>query len=203
MEEHKCNKCLKSFLNKKTLKKHLNNLNSCLRNKEPKLNCVFCEKIFINKYTRIRHETTSCSVKNENDRIKLLEEKLLKLEQIIKNGMNSITENTIPPTTIQNINNTITNNKSALDGSTKKQKKHISSTIKKLVWNINIGEDIGKSKCMCCNSTDITQISFNCGHIIAESNGGATVVSNLKPICQNCNSSMNTKNMYEFMISLK
>lgn len=84
----------------------------------------------------------------------------------------------------------------------KKKKKTISSTIKKLVWNINIGEEIGKTKCVCCKSTDITQMSFNCGHVIAEANGGETIVSNLKPICQNCNSSMGTKNMNEFMRSL-
>ena len=87
--------------------------------------------------------------------------------------------------------------------SNKSKKKAISSTIKKLVWNINIGEAIGKAKCLCCNSTDITQMSFNCGHIIAEANGGETIVSNLKPICQNCNSSMGTKNMEDFMKTLK
>ena len=85
----------------------------------------------------------------------------------------------------------------------KTKKKSISSTIKKLVWNTNIGEDIGKSKCLCCKSTDITQLSFNCGHIIAEANGGDTIVSNLRPICQNCNSSMGTKNMNDFMETLK
>lgn len=85
----------------------------------------------------------------------------------------------------------------------KKKKKPISATMKKLVWNINIGEEIGKAKCLCCNSTDITQMSFNCGHIIAEANGGETIVSNLKPICQNCNSSMGTKNMEDFMKTLK
>ena len=89
------------------------------------------------------------------------------------------------------------------DESIKKKKKSILATVKRLVWNTNIGEDIGKTKCMCCKSTDITQLSFNCGHIIAEANGGETVVSNLKPICQNCNSSMGTKNMNDFMISLK
>jgi hypothetical protein len=85
----------------------------------------------------------------------------------------------------------------------KKKKKPISSTIKKLVWNTNIGEEKGKSKCLCCKSTEITQMSFHCGHIIAESNGGETIVSNLKPICQNCNSSMGSKDMNEFMKSLK
>lgn len=87
-------------------------------------------------------------------------------------------------------------------GKCKSKKKAISATIKRLVWNTNIGEDIGKSKCLCCKSTDITQMSFNCGHIVAEANGGDTIVSNLKPICQNCNSSMGTKNMEEFMKSL-
>ena len=82
-------------------------------------------------------------------------------------------------------------------------KKKISAAIKKLVWNTNIGEEIGKSKCMCCNSTDITQMSFNCGHIVAEAKGGKTIVSNLKPICQNCNSSMGTTNMNDFMKTLK
>jgi hypothetical protein len=96
-----------------------------------------------------------------------------------------------------------TSNTCEKDETKKKKKKSISATIKRLVWNTNIGEDIGKSKCMCCKSTDITQMSFNCGHIVAEANGGNIIVSNLKPICQNCNSSMGTKNMEDFMKSLK
>ena len=84
----------------------------------------------------------------------------------------------------------------------KKKKKPISATMKRLVWNAHIGEEIGKAKCLCCKITDITQLSFNCGHIIAEYNGGQMIVSNLKPICQNCNSSMGTRDMNEFMRSL-
>lgn len=81
--------------------------------------------------------------------------------------------------------------------------KYISSTVKRLVWNKWIGEEIGKNKCLCCNVTYITQLSFHAGHIISEFNGGETIVSNLKPICQNCNSSMGTKNMNYFMKTLK
>ena len=87
--------------------------------------------------------------------------------------------------------------------STKLNKKKISSTLKRLVWNTNIGEEIGKTKCLCCKSTDITQMSFHCGHVVAEANGGELIVSNLKPICQNCNSSMGTKNMNDFMDTFK
>jgi len=83
-----------------------------------------------------------------------------------------------------------------------KKKIPISAAMKKLVWNKHIGEEIGKSKCLCCKSSYITQLSFHCGHIVAESKGGATIVSNLMPICQNCNSSMGTKNMNDFMKTL-
>ena len=98
---------------------------------------------------------------------------------------------------IENVSN---NNATVIDKKPKK-KKPISAAIKRLVWNTHIGEDIGKHKCLCCKTTDITQMSFNCGHIIAEANGGDLIVSNLKPICQNCNSSMGTRNMNDFMKS--
>lgn len=120
-----------------------------------------------------------------------------KLTKIKSNSSKEIKSNTSPVHTNTDITQEPENLK------TKKKKKPISSTIKKLVWNTNIGEEKGKSKCMCCKSTEITQMSFHCGHIIAESNGGETIVSNLKPICQNCNSSMGAKNMNEFMKSLK
>ena len=81
----------------------------------------------------------------------------------------------------------------------KKRKKSIPLAIKKIVWNKYIGENIGKHKCYCCRLTDITQISFHCGHVISESNGGKINIENLRPICQNCNSSMGTKNMDEFI----
>jgi hypothetical protein len=72
-------------------------------------------------------------------------------------------------------------------------------TLKRKVWEQQIGEDIGKSKCLCCRLTDITQLSFHCGHIISEANGGEIKLDNLRPICQSCNSSMGTVNMDEFI----
>lgn len=82
---------------------------------------------------------------------------------------------------------------------TKVKKKTIPKPLKKLVWNKYIGEEIGKAKCLCCKLTDITQLSFHCGHIISEKNGGDLSVNNLKPICQSCNSSMGIQNMNEFI----
>ena len=66
------------------------------------------------------------------------------------------------------------------------------------MWNKYIGEEIGKTKCLCCNDRFITQMQFHCGHIISEINGGKTNIDNLKPICSICNFSMGRKNMNEF-----
>jgi 5-methylcytosine-specific restriction endonuclease McrA len=81
----------------------------------------------------------------------------------------------------------------------KYKKQPIPVPLRRIVWNNWIGEDIGKAKCMCCKLTDITQLTFHCGHILAESKGGELIKDNLKPICQSCNSSMGNKNMDEFI----
>jgi len=79
-----------------------------------------------------------------------------------------------------------------------KPKKKISQLMKRRVWAKHIGEEIGKHKCLCCNMTDITQLTFNCGHIVAEAKGGELTIENLIPICQSCNSSMGTHNLNEY-----
>ena len=80
----------------------------------------------------------------------------------------------------------------------KPRKKTISKALKLLVWNTNIGEEIGKIKCPCCNNNFISQGNFEVGHIIAEANGGLTNKDNLKPICSVCNKSMGTMNLFKF-----
>ena len=81
----------------------------------------------------------------------------------------------------------------------KPKKKIIPLALKRNVWNKHIGEEIGKTLCLCCKLTDISQMNFSCGHIISENNGGEINLNNLKPICVSCNSSMGTKNMDEFI----
>jgi hypothetical protein len=142
---------------------------------------------------------------NKENNIQLDEKNVIenKIENNIQlNDKNIIIKNKIRKKNIKNLKINKKNNIISKNNIIRKKKKYISAVVKRLVWNNNIGEELGKAKCMCCKVTDITQMSFNCGHIIAESKGGETTVSNLKPICQNCNSSMGTKNMYEFMKTL-
>jgi hypothetical protein len=85
----------------------------------------------------------------------------------------------------------------------RKKKQRIPHTLKKKVWDNKYGMAIGRAICDCCGITPIQQMSFHCGHIESEARGGKTEVDNLIPICQSCNSSMGTKNYYEFKKSLQ
>lgn len=79
------------------------------------------------------------------------------------------------------------------------RKKAIPLSLKRAVWARWIGDDVAKTKCLCCKVQEIHIMSYHCGHVVAEKRGGGTVVDNLRPICQMCNSSMGTKNMNVFM----
>ena len=78
------------------------------------------------------------------------------------------------------------------------KKKSIPKVVKDHTWSKWIGDDIAKTKCMCCEITEIKMNNFHCGHVIAEVNGGLTSIENLRPICSACNLSMKTEDMDEF-----
>jgi 5-methylcytosine-specific restriction endonuclease McrA len=82
-------------------------------------------------------------------------------------------------------------------------KQSIPKALKRQVWTHWIGRELGIAKCLCCQISDIEKDTFSCGHIIAEKNGGALIVENLKPICMSCNSSMGTTNMDVFIKKFK
>jgi hypothetical protein len=81
----------------------------------------------------------------------------------------------------------------------KKKKESIPAAIKTLVWNKWIGEKVAEAGCYCCRITSISMRHFIAGHIISEKNGGKCTIDNLRPICANCNLSMSTMNMNEFI----
>jgi hypothetical protein len=78
------------------------------------------------------------------------------------------------------------------------KKKKIDQSIRISCWNKYIGEEIGKSPCICCKNIHITQHNFHCGHVVASSNGGSLEISNLRPICAICNNSMGIQDMREY-----
>ena len=79
----------------------------------------------------------------------------------------------------------------------KKKRSAIPKALKNEVWDNSIGREKGVGNCYCCNK-EIDSKHFECGHIIAVSNGGTNTLLNLKPVCSLCNKSMGSKNMEEF-----
>jgi 5-methylcytosine-specific restriction endonuclease McrA len=80
-----------------------------------------------------------------------------------------------------------------------KKKEAIPAAIKTLVWNKYIGEKVAEAKCMCCRVTTISMRHFHAGHVLSEKYGGGVTVDNLRPICANCNLSMGSANMADFI----
>ena len=78
------------------------------------------------------------------------------------------------------------------------KRKKIPKQIKTLVWNKYIGSDVAEAPCVSCRTAKISNRSFHCGHVIAESKGGDMTINNLRPICADCNGSMGTRSMNEF-----
>ena len=80
----------------------------------------------------------------------------------------------------------------------KKTKGKIPSAIRHNVWCDWHG-DRREGKCYCCSRETISIANHACGHIISEKNGGKIEISNLRPVCVQCNSSMGIQNMHDYM----
>jgi hypothetical protein len=80
----------------------------------------------------------------------------------------------------------------------KKTKKKIPKGFRLLVWQKYLGIEKGKGVCMCCEEKEITQLEFECGHIISEACGGELILNNILPICSLCNNSMGVQNLYHY-----
>jgi len=160
--------------------------------------CEFCTKI-LSRHDSLKRHYKNCKTKNnanknqstinnkQNIIIANLTNEIERLKsdfKIILNSSLQLAQQVEPNETIVQTNQT---------------KKSIPIIVKRLVWNKYIGEDIGKSKCYCCKLSYITQLSFHCGHVVAEKNGGDINVDNLRPICQSCNSSMGINNMDSYI----
>ncbi len=76
-----------------------------------------------------------------------------------------------------------------------KRKTKIKAALREQVWLRNAGP-VFTTKCQTrwCNN-DINVFNFQCGHVLAESKGGATTVENLVPLCSRCNQSMGTTHL--------
>jgi len=80
-----------------------------------------------------------------------------------------------------------------------KKVKKVAKSQRELVWDTHIGEDILKHKCLCCKRRYIYKHEFEAGHVKSRANGGEDSIDNLRPICVDCNRSMGSMHMEEFI----
>ena len=102
MEIRTCSKCHKEFTSAGNYAQHIRRKTPCV--KDTSSTCLYCNKTFSDKYSKIRHETKTCKEKKLDskrlefleEKNKKLEEKIIELEDMIKKGINpvSITNNT-------------------------------------------------------------------------------------------------------------
>lgn len=201
--EYKCNVCNKNYSSYQSLwihNKKYHSKNNNYNHKQSqitteKLNvnykCEFCNKI-LSRQDSLKRHYTNCKTKMHIDKNKSNVENI-----IITNLTNEIERLKADFKII--LNGSSQSIQPNQPNETTQTKKSIPIAVKRLVWNKYIGEDIGKSKCYCCKLSHITQLTFHCGHVVAEKNGGNIDVDNLRPICQSCNSSMGTHNMDNYI----
>lgn len=77
-------------------------------------------------------------------------------------------------------------------------RKKLPAALRTAVWNHYNGK-VYEAKCYTGCGEIISAHNFECGHVIAVSKNGPSILSNLRPICPNCNKSISNKNMEEFI----
>ena len=78
-----------------------------------------------------------------------------------------------------------------------RRRKSIPKAVKNSVWAKYIGANKAEGACYVCKRT-IHITDFDVGHNKARSKGGSDNISNLRPICRTCNTSMGTQSIESF-----
>lgn len=81
------------------------------------------------------------------------------------------------------------------------RRRGLSKAARLAVWNRFFGERSGVGQCQCCRR-EVTQQTFECGHIVAAAAGGDDDPVNLRPVCGPCNKSMGAVHMDEFALGV-
>ena len=71
--------------------------------------------------------------------------------------------------------------------------------LRRNVWTAHIG-DVFYTQCYTGCGRQVTPFTFYCGHVISKADGGQASVTNLRPICGPCLSSIRGRNLYDFSI---
>lgn len=77
------------------------------------------------------------------------------------------------------------------------RRRKIPKAVRDMVW-MKYMKGKSEGKCYCCRIQTINFANFEVGHNKAVARGGKDNISNLRPICKTCNTSMGTKTIESF-----
>ena len=82
----------------------------------------------------------------------------------------------------------------------RKRVTEVMNPIRLRTW-LNVNGLARRSRCYCCSKTELDMVSseWHVGHVKSACSGGLSEISNLRPICSDCNLDMGTEDMYEYM----
>jgi ribosomal 50S subunit-recycling heat shock protein len=200
-----CKFCKQEFLKKSTLTRHLETAKYCNTGKEKiSFDCSFCSKKLASK-PRLEYHTNICKARKKSESVKTdITLDLMNQVQRMKLEIDELKQQVIQQYNNTNLAENETEeikeeNKEETSVQQPYKKKAIPKSLKMLVWHTYIGKEVGLAKCLCCKNKEITQMDFDCGHVVAESRGGVTTVNNMRPICAKCNRSMKAMDMNDFI----
>jgi len=213
MSTFQCKRCGTEFGAKHHLKQHYQRnivcepivstktyaelLNNDFSKIEKHFKCKYCDKHFSLPSNKCRHERT-CDNKPRSVETKI---------NIIKVNDDLIDEITALRDALRNKENELqllrdeikrVNQEGGTAQQAPKKRKKLSYATRVACWNKYIGITVGETLCLCCKFNTITQMNWECGHIVADSCGGSNDIDNLRPICRHCNNDMGIENMCEF-----
>lgn len=133
------------------------------RNNDEPFRCMYCDMCFNTKQSRSRHQLHYCKqrhvLEQQHNEVDALRQLVESLSQEITNLKNQVVHS--PSSNV--LSSEGNDNMHPL----KKQKAKIPQAKRIACWNRYIGEEIGKTKCICCRLIDITTFNFHCGHVVA------------------------------------
>ncbi len=205
MTEYHCSICDYKTNRKDVMSAHINRINKCGDGEKKahfievpiEIKCKDCNRHFSGKRALDRHTKDRCKnkvdikidfekefniMRTEYEKLKNTEKEFNNLQIEYEKLKEKLKETQIKPR--------------------EKYKQKLSTVLRFAVWNNTIGQKVAVHKCLCCNSNEISQQNFQCGHVISRFNGGEDVIDNLVPICGTCNGSMGTMDMDFFMKTL-
>jgi hypothetical protein len=212
---YECGKCGKKFKDVTHLHDHMYSNNACEKYSKKTIECEGCGNKYTTEKAKKHHQYTSCINKKERIDIQkilaLQNEKINKLQEIIE-ANNKAKRNSVRPNRIEfetstkilgndNTTTVTTTNIGKQEITNEYKKKKIPRAVKTKVWKMQNGNTL-EGKCYACDRV-IDYDNFEAGHVIAEADGGETIVENLKAVCKPCNTSCGTKNLEIFKQMLK